>query len=165
MLVIASIPRLPQSHPVSGVEREQVCCAMFTSSCFELLLSVGPAAPLWIDAKPWASAVRMIVMGESDGTVIIVGAGIFGVTAAIEPAEPFLPPASPGGRPAAHRTTDARFNGWRSGETRWRSFLTYSARSRISCISSRSRRIGLPRMLLEPSAASIKPGKSSTATA
>jgi hypothetical protein len=46
MLVIATIPRLPLSHPVSGVEREEVCCAMFTSSCFKLLLQFGPAAPL-----------------------------------------------------------------------------------------------------------------------
>ena len=36
-------------------------------------------------------------MGVSDGSIIIVGAGIFGLTAAIEPAEPSLPPASPGG--------------------------------------------------------------------
>jgi succinate dehydrogenase/fumarate reductase flavoprotein subunit len=38
-------------------------------------------------------------MGVSDGSIIIVGAGIFGLTAAIEPAEPSLPPASPGGSP------------------------------------------------------------------
>ena len=41
-------------------------------------------------------------------------------------------------------------------------YSTYSASSRISCNSAGSRRIGLPRMLLEPSAASIKSGKAST---
>ena len=52
-------------------------------------------------------------MEVSDGPVIIVGAGIFGLTVAIEPAEPFLPPASPGGSPPriAARTRDSMDGG------------------------------------------------------